>query len=58
MAKEKLTSEEVMNMLNYDNGVSEKNSFLTAFYGGVRNADRSSFLCLLQHQNNYRWFQK
>ena len=28
------------------------------FYKSVRNANCSSFCCLLQHQNNYRWFQK
>ena len=59
LAKEKLTSEEVMKVMKYDIVVQKKiKTFSTAFYKGARNANCSSFCRLLQHQNNYRWFQK
>ena len=57
LTKEKLTSEEVMKVMKYDSSVSKQiRTFSTAFNKSVRNVNCSSF-CLLQHQNNYRWFQ-
>ena len=57
LTKEKLTLEEVTKVMKYDSSVSKQmRTFSTAFNKSVWNANCSSF-CLLQHQNNYRWFQ-